>query len=192
MHKIRRYGLVLTALLVTGQAAEAQRPRRQGSARPRVPVEALLRSHERLELSSDQIKALEALQEETIAQRRQVQDLMRDLRSQVRAGDLTREQARERIEETAGENRESRKALQERVRGVLTDEQLAKVNRARQAQARMRGPARPGQRAFRRGRGGNRPGAFGRSRGRVGRPAIGGRLRFNRFGPPGRRFRRGG
>ena len=149
----RRVALLAALLMVAGQA-DAQQRQRQGRARmgQNLSMEALLRSHERLELSSEQIQALEAMQEEEIQQRRQAEDRFRELRSQLRAGEITREQLRDQLEGVGEGGREAREARAEQVRDVLTEEQLDQLSRGRRRAARAGGRAGSGARNLRRGR----------------------------------------
>ena len=154
MTLVYRHGVLLAALLVTAGQADAQQRQRQGRARmgQNLSAEALLRSHERLELSSEQIQALEAMQEEEIQQRRQAEDRLRELRSQLRAGEITREQIREQLAGAGEGGRQARQARAEQVRDVLTEKQLAQLSRARRGAARAGGRAGSGARNLRRGR----------------------------------------
>jgi len=138
MRYLNTCGAVLVTLLLTATQADAQRGRR-GTRAPRtltLVVEQVLRSHERLDLSAEQITALENIQEDAIQRRRQVEDRMRSLRSQLRADEIDRDQIREEMRGDSDAALEFREAQQEQVRGVLTEDQLATINKARRRTTR--------------------------------------------------------
>ena len=191
MNKKITAALSLALVTVAGLASEleAQRPGRQPQARPPA-VEDLLRMRDRLELTEEQVASLREIREEAVARRlEKAQERIR-LGSQIRSGEFTREELRERRKE-AREGRDPQavrsqiEARRERVEGILTEQQRELLSNQRRQQARrgqsMRGGNGP---AFRRG-------ARGSARSRGGPGARGS---FGRGGPPGmtgQRFQRG-
>lgn len=173
MRCLNRCGAVLTALLLTATQADAQRrPGARARTARTLSAEQVLRSYERLELSAEQMTALEALQEDAIQRRRQGEDRLRELRSQLRGDEITRDFIREEVRGTAEATRQFVEAQQNRVREVLTEQQLDKVTRARRRSARGGGQSGRGvgRARFRGGRGGSsgarfrRPGSLQRNR----------------------------
>ncbi|GMR13384.1 MAG: hypothetical protein BMS9Abin29_1592 [Gemmatimonadota bacterium] len=128
---------VLTLLLLTATQVDAQRRRTEGArATSTLSARQVLRSYDRLELSAEQIAALEAIQEDAIQRRRQGEDRLRELLSQLRADEITRESVREELRGAAEARRRSLEGQQARVREVLTEEQLDQVTRDRRHSAR--------------------------------------------------------
>lgn len=112
------------------QAQErAQAPREPRMAqRPGMSPEALLRMRQELGLTEAQVTRLEALRREGLAARRDQMAEMMDLRSQLQAGQITREQLRERVQARA----EARRAAADqrpvdRAREVLTEQQRLRL-----------------------------------------------------------------
>ncbi len=165
MSCLNRCGVVLTVLLLTATQVDAQRRPRAGARSARtLSTEQVLRSYERLELSAEQMTALEAIQEEAIQRRRQGEDRLRDLRSQLRANEITRDFIREEVRGAAEATRQFAEAQQDRLREVLTEGQLDQVTRARGRSAR--GGGRSGREVGRaRFRGGRAGASRARSRG---------------------------
>lgn len=139
-----------------------------------------------LELSDDQVAQLETLQEGFVEQRESRMDQAREMREQVRSGDVTRNE----MQEQAKAHREAGQAIsaahKQMIDQVLTDEQRGKLTEMREAgqqrrsgQAGMRGRGqRGGQQGFRGARG-HRGGRqsfrrSGRGRGGHGGPPFGG------------------
>ncbi len=121
--------------------------------------------------------ALEAIQEEAIQRRRQGEDRLRELRSQLRANEITRDFIREEVRGAAEATRQFAEAQQDRLREVLTEGQLDQMTRARGRSARGGGRSgrEVGRARFRGGRGGppgarsRRPGSLQRHRRFMGR-----------------------
>ena len=149
-------GAVCAALLLTAAQVDAQR--RPGAGRRAaltLSAEQVRRSYGRLELTAEQITALEAIQEDVIQRRRQAEDRLRGLCSQLRADDITRNQIREEVRANLESARESHEAHRDGVREVLTEDQLGQLNRARRRFASRGGRAGRGAGAGRdRSRGG--------------------------------------
>ncbi len=187
--------LSLTLVTVAGLASglEAQRPGRRAQVRPPA-VENLLRMRDRLELTEEQVEGLQEIREEAVARRlEKAQERIR-LGSQIRSGEFTREELRERRKEARDGHdpqalRSQMEARRERAEGILTEQQRELLSSQRRQQARRGHSIRGGNsQAFRRGsrvhsRGG--PGARG-SFGRGGPPgATGQRFQRGRLGRPG-------
>lgn len=167
MRYLNRCGAILTAMLLTATQVDAQRsPRGRAHSARTLSAERVLRRFDRLDLSAEQVTALEAIEEENIQQRRQGEDRFRELRSKLRADEITRESIREEVQGATEATRQFAAAQRDRVREVLTEEQLAQITHARRRYAR----------------------GEGRSGRRVGRA----RLRGGRAGFSGARFRRPG
>lgn len=139
--------LGLAGLLTLPVPALAQRGRNQMRARPDRPgpqatqPEAFLRLRERLQLSEDQVARLRALREETVRIRREEAGARMELGSRLRAGEITREEARK---ERAARRDAFRQRMGERspASEILTAPQretLRELQRERiQAERRMR------------------------------------------------------
>ena len=158
MRYLNRCGAVLAALVLTATQAEAQRRPGVGARTARtLSAEQILRSYERLELSAEQMTTLEAMQEEAIQRRRQGEDRLRELRSQLRADEITRDFIREEVRGAAQATRQFAEAQQDRLREVLTEGQLNQVTRARGRSARGGGRSGRGvaRARFRGGRAGS-------------------------------------
>lgn len=165
MRYVNRCGATLAALLLTATQVDAQQRPRAGTRTARtLSAERVIRSYERLELSAEQLAALEAIQEDGIQRRRQGEDRLRELRSQLRADEITRDFIREEVQGAAQARRQFVEAQQERVREVLTEEQLDQVTRARRRSARGGGRSSRGvgRARFRDGGGGSSPARFQR------------------------------
>jgi hypothetical protein len=118
---------ILGATLLAAVPAEAQLGRRQQGTLPAGPEE-LLRLRERLELSADQVRRLQSLRDEALAARIAITTEMLQLRSKLRAGELTPEQAREQIRAQRETLRTRLEALRpQRAREVLTDAQRQRL-----------------------------------------------------------------
>ncbi len=160
MRYLNRCGAVLTALLLTATQVDAQRRPGAGARTARaLSAEQVLRSYERLELSAEQMTALEAIQQDAIQRRRQGEDRLRELRSQLRTDAITRDFIREEVRGTAEATRQFVESQRDRVREVLTEEQLDQVTRARRRSAR--GGVRSGRGVDRARFRGGRAGASG-------------------------------
>lgn len=158
-------------------------------------VEMILRERTQLELTDDQVEQLQALREETVQRRTAHRAQMEELRSQVRAGDITMEQLRDVAEARRTAAAEVRRQQRERIDEILTDAQEQKLDEwAGQARAYrmgrmdgMRGAGMRGQRPGMRG-GQGAMGARGFRRGGAGMdgcPGFGARMgpRGGGFGP---------
>lgn len=143
--------------------AQTDSVRRQRARQEQGPSpEAMLRMREQLGLTEAQVARLEALRQETVAAQRSRMAATLDIQSQVRAGQITPEQARERMQAQAPAA--SQQPVGERVRSVLTDQQRLRLaeqqveQMRRQLQARQgRGMQRGDRGAMRGGRGAIRP-----------------------------------
>jgi len=173
MRYLNRCGAVLTALVLTATQADAQRRPAAGARAARtLSAEKVLQRYERLDLSAEQMTALESIQEDAIQRRRQGEDRLRELRSRVRAGEIIRDFIREEVRGAKEATRQFVEAQQDRVREVLTEQQLDQVTRARRRGLRGEGRSghRVGRARFRGGRAGfsharfRRPGSLQRPR----------------------------
>jgi len=96
--------------------------------RPGMSPEALLRMREELGLTEQQVTRLEALRREGLAARRDQMAEMMELRSQLQAGQITREQVRERVQARAEARRSAAEQRPvDRAREVLTDQQRLRL-----------------------------------------------------------------
>lgn len=139
--------------------------------------EAMLRMREQLGLTEAQVTRLEALRVEGVAARRTQMAEMIEFQSQVQAGKITAEQARERREAQAGQAPATgQQALGDRVRTVLTDPQRLRLaeqqveQMRRQLQSRQGRGANGGRGMQRGGRGDMR--STGRGRMMPARPGM--------------------
>jgi Spy/CpxP family protein refolding chaperone len=155
-------------------------------------VESVMRMRDRLELTDEQIERLDAIRQEAVERRTAHQAQMAELRSQVLAGEMTREELREQVEARWEASEQVREAQRARVDEVLTDAQREELEELG-AQARA---FRMGRRSgLRQGRG-VRTGGQGFAPGMRGPGARGQRFmpgdgpRFER-GMPGRMPMRG-
>lgn len=152
-------GLILTLLLATPAALDAQGrgPGAMGPARtaPRAELPAFALAHRaELVLTDEQMARLEALVEPMRAEAVPLFEEMQALRSRVRGGEITRDEARAGMEGIRERMQVVRAAHLARVHEVLTDEQretFERLHEARRGPGR-RGPAAPG--GGRRGPGG--------------------------------------
>lgn len=100
-----------------------QPPRMQAGPSP----EMVLRLREQLSLTDAQVSRLEALRQEGVAARRERMGEMLDLRSQLEAGRITREQLQERARARAETAQGPAQGPGERVRAVLNDQQRVRL-----------------------------------------------------------------
>lgn len=127
------FGLALAPPLV------AQTPLAREPARRDIGVERVLGMRAQLGLTAEQIQKLEGLRKERLEARKARMSEMLELRSQLEAGDLTRDEFRARIQ-ARGEELRSRAADRGApAREVLTDAQREKLQQlGRQAIRRQR------------------------------------------------------
>lgn len=200
--------MTLAPLAVSAQAGE-RGPRGMMGMRGRDMgpggggVEMLMRMRDRLELTEDQIQALDEIRAQQVERRTAHQAQMAELHSRVQAGEVDISELREAVEARREAARAMREAQRERVEAVLTDGQKETLqelgHRARTFERGRRAGMRQGARsAMRHGaRGsmmGRRQGALRGGRGgammrggrdvpRGGRPAMTRRGRRPAFGP---------
>jgi hypothetical protein len=173
--KIRSFALALAVLAapapLLAQDRDAPRPEhrpgleQRGPGR-RNPVERLLRRREQLNLSADQVRRLEAIQQRVESQNRPLIERLQALhgngpRQRVRRGELTEQQRAElraqaeRIREQARPTREQLRqnldAARREVEAVLTDAQKQQIRQWAQERGNRRGPGRHGDGPRRRG-----------------------------------------
>lgn len=133
-----RQTLALFALCAVPLAAQ-QPP--APAPRPRAPAmapEDLLRMKTLLDLNADQVTRLQTLRKETVEARRAEMGRMLELRSQIRAGDLAREDARKAMLDQRTEVRKQFEARQTQLNTVLTDTQREKLQTLRREMWRRR------------------------------------------------------
>jgi hypothetical protein len=164
--------------------AVAQRgPRHQRTAARSDCVENALRQRERLALTDEQVVQLNALRASCIAQRQAESSAVMKLQSDLAAGEITREQFRDAMPVRRDTTAASAKRAQ--LAQILSEDQLAQVNRAQRGSARAgRAGVRGTGRAQFRGRDSRGLHGHGRMSFRDNRrPGIRGRdtrFRFNR------------
>ena len=148
--------------------AWAQRgPRRERTAPRSGCFENALRQRERLEVTDEQVAQLNALRTSCIERRQAESSEIIQLRSDFEAGEITREQFRGAMQ--ARRDTTTTRAKRTQLAEILSEDQLAQVNRAHRGSARA-------------GRAGGAGGAGGRGRSRVefrgrGSQGFGGRAR---------------
>ena len=86
-------------------------------------VEMILRQRERLELTEDQVKRLDQIRQELVAQRTAHQAEMAELSSKVRAGQMEASALREQVQARQEAAQQIRTQNRERVDAILTDAQ---------------------------------------------------------------------
>ena len=201
--------LAATVMVLMPLQAEAQRGARgQGQMMNRQAqpgVEHIMRLRDRLELSENQINQLDAVRRDMVQFRSGHQAAAAELRSQVMAGQIEADAAREQTQARREGGEAFHEDVKARLESILTEDQRDELGDiAAQARAFQRGRAsaqRGGQRGFRRdqgARGGHRggqsqgQGAWGQ--GTRGPGAWGQGARGQQRGPdaPGRMMRRGG
>lgn len=156
--------------------------------------EMVMSLRDRLELTEDQLQALEELRSEWVAERSARRAEMEEMRSRLRAGEIDRDEIRTWMQDRrsgAADEAEGRRA---RLEAILDEDQLRTLNDIRVRRAEMRGrrgAIRGGRPGMRRG---GRPGMRRGGRDRSPRGAIRGPRAFRgdrpgMIGPRG--FRRG-
>ena len=132
-------------------------------------VEMIMRQRDRLELTEDQVKRLDAIRQESVERRTAHRALVAELGSKVRAGEMEASALREQMQSMREGAVEVQKQQRERVEAILTDAQketleqwgararafqMGRQSALRGQQGRF-GPARGGRAGFR----GQAPGA---------------------------------
>lgn len=170
----------LALLAATDALAQEPRPdRRLGPLRGPSP-EMIMSLRDRLELSGEQLGALEELRSERVAERNARRAEMEEMRSRLRAGEIDRQEMRTWMQDRRSQSAGDMEAGRERLEAILDADQLRTLNDIRVRRAEMRG--RRG--AMRGPRGAMRAGRPGATRG--GRPgAIRDRRGAMRGGRPG-------
>jgi hypothetical protein len=147
---MRRLLLTTVLLSAVATAAAAQwgpgarlRPQAGPAPLPGQGVEEILRLRERLELTQDQVARLHAMREQALAARIGAAAEMMRIQSELRAGEISREQARTRLQARRDSTRRQMETLgPARIREVLTEAQRERLLEARReavrAEARMR------------------------------------------------------
>jgi Spy/CpxP family protein refolding chaperone len=143
---------LLTALLASGAQAQ-EPPLDRTGPRWRAPsVESVMSMRERLELSQEQIDALDALRREEVSRRNAERAEVEEMRSRLRAGMIPRSEMMAFMEERRATREDAASNRQEQIDGVLTPEQRSGLDQIRAE-----------RRAFERGRRAGRRGAWGQA-----------------------------
>lgn len=120
---------------------------------PAVDPEGLLRQRERLELTEQQTAQLRAFREQAVQSRQRRTAELLELRSRMRAGELSREEFRRQLSQRRASERTGAEESRERILEVLTEQQQQRLQQGRREALARRGLA------ARRGTLGVRPGA---------------------------------
>lgn len=138
--------LMALAAPTDGVAQRGPRGDRGPGMRQGGGVEMVMRMRSQLELTDDQVERLDAIRQESVERRAAHQAEMAELRSQVVAGERTRDELREVAAARRQAAQAMRDAQRERVESVLTEDQLQQVQvmRAR-AEGFRRGRADEGR-----------------------------------------------
>lgn len=195
MMKMNGGALALVALAVLGAndlSAQAEATQRRPGPRGGADAETIMAMRDRLELTEEQIAALDEIRSETVALRSSHRSAMAEMRSRFQAGEIERSELMAFMEDLRSSAPATREQRRERIEAVLDEAQLETLSRIRaerRAFARGRASARRGGPAMRGGRGpamrdGRGPAVRGgRGFGPSLRPGAG-RAR-GRFGPRG-------
>ncbi len=133
----QRFSLIIAGMLAATIPAAAQRPGLRGGG-----PEDLLRLRERLALTEQQLTQLRALRDQRLAEQRARMTEMMELRSKLRSGDLSQEEARRTMRERMEAVRQQQTAAMERMRQVLTEEQRNRLSEVRRQAVREQMRAR--------------------------------------------------
>ena len=173
--------IVLGALVAFGAtdivAQDAvQEPVREGPRVRALPVEAVMRMRDRLELTEEQVAELDVIRREIVEERSTERAALAEMRSRLAAGQIRRSELMAFMEERQDATEGVTDQRRARVEGVLTEAQLETLQELRvraDAFARGRASVRGGERDGFRGRPGMRGGR---------RPWAGPRFRRDRSG----------
>lgn len=166
--------VVAVSMIVGANPMEAQAPGAEAERAPRMleraggamrggpSIELIMRMRERLELTDDQIAALDALRRESVARRSAEAAEMAEMRSRLQAGQIRQSEMMAFTEERRDANRDRAAARREQVESVLDAEQIEALEQL-QMRARAFQRGRASMRGDRSGRPGvaprgNRPG----------------------------------
>lgn len=190
MMKTKGGALALVALAVLGAndlSAQAEATQRRPGPRGGADAETIMAMRDRLELTDEQIAALDEIRSETVALRNSHRSAMAEMRSRFQAGEIERSELMAFMEDVRSSAPATREQRRERIEAVLDEAQLETLSRIRaerRAFARGRASTRRGGPAMRGGRG---P-AMRDGRG----PAVRGGRGFGPSMRPGARRSRGG
>jgi LTXXQ motif family protein len=169
--------IALSALITIGAndilAQQESADRRRAAVRHGPSVEAIMRMRDQLELTEDQLAALEAIRGESIQRRIAVAAEMAEMRSQLSAGQIERSELMAFMERRREASAGAADRQREQIDGILSEGQRASLQ---DTGARRRAVTR-GRMSARRGS----PGVRGRHNARGARPSMRGR-RFDRGG----------
>ena len=145
----------LCALLLVLSAGLAQAPMLsaqgaplggRGPQRPRpgMGIERIMRMRDALELTDDQVRRLDELRREVLERRMERRGQIAELRSEVAAGLIEREEVREQVISLRDGMRETAEQRREQVMAILTDEQKEQWQSARRGRHGGAGGFGPG------------------------------------------------
>ncbi len=147
--------LVLSAGLAQAPMLSAQGATMgwRGPQRPRpgMGIERIMRMRDALELTDDQVTRFDELRREVLERRLERRGQMAELRSEVAAGLVEREEVREQVISLRDGMRETAEQRREQVMAILTDEQKVQLQSARRGPHSGAGGFGPGGRGFRGG-----------------------------------------
>lgn len=150
----------LLAVLFAGSTVAQEVPsERRGRDLRALDVESIMSAREDLELTDEQIAALDALRGEEVARRSAERADAEEMRSRLRAGMIPRSEMMAFMEERQATRQETGSERQQRIDGILTPEQragLEQMRAERRAFERGRRAGRSGARAARGSRGSER------------------------------------
>ena len=160
--------IILSTLAVQDVAAQESQDRRRGMRGP--AVESIMSMRERLELTDDQISALDQIRAERVRERSELQAEMSEMRSLLQAGQIRQSEMMAFLEERRDAAEDVSEARRAEVESVLNETQIEMLDDLRtrsRAFARGRASARGGrgvrgargQRSFRGERGNRMDGA---------------------------------
>jgi Spy/CpxP family protein refolding chaperone len=148
-------GLLATLFAGSTVAQEAPSDRRGRDLKP-LDVEAIMSAREGLELTEEQVAALDAVRAEEVARRNTERAEVEEMRSRLRAGMIPRSEMMAFMEDRQATRQESGSDRQQRIDGILTPDQrtgLEQMRAERRAFERGRRAGRSGARAARGSRG---------------------------------------
>ena len=140
--------VLIGAADAAGQEAPPERPGRG----PRGPdVESILSMRERLELTEEQVTALDALRAQDVQRRSAERAEVEEMRSRLRAGLIPRSELVAFLEERSGSREQVAEERQERIDGILGPDQRAMLDQVRAERRAFERGRRAGRREMRSG-----------------------------------------
>lgn len=159
MMRKRGGALALVALAVLGAndvSAQAEATQRRPGPRGGADAETIMAMRDRLELTEEQIAALDEIRSEAVALRSSHRSAMAEMRSRLRAGEIERSELMAFMEDLRASAPATREQRRERIEAVLDEAQLetlSQIRAERRAFARGRASVRRGGPALRDRRG---------------------------------------